>query len=95
MADVLKVTSDQMEDLVSTFNTKADAFTKAIETSDKAIEDLSAYWVGEAYNKFKNDMSQIFTVAHNQVDTLKSAAQALSTVIATYEEAENKALAQV
>lgn len=95
MADVLKVTSDQMEGLVSTFNTNADSFTQAIDASNQAIEGLSAYWVGEAYQKFRDDMNQLFTAARAQVETLKNAATAIKTAVATYEDAEAKATAQV
>lgn len=88
MANVLKVDTSAMEDLVNQFKTQADAFTNALNETDAAVKELATWWTGDAYNAFSENWNRAVLTGKQQVETLEYTATAIQTAAQTYETTE-------
>lgn len=88
MANVLKVDTSAMEDLVNQFKSQADSFKNAVAETDAAVKELGTWWVGDAYNAFAEDWNRAVQTGYQQVETLESTAVAIQTAAQTYETTE-------
>lgn len=88
MANVLKVDSATMEELVNQFKTQAANYQDAMRQTDAAVKELGTWWTGDAYNKFAADWERAVNVGNQQVQTLEATATAIQTAAQNYETTE-------
>ena len=95
MADVLKVTPEELSATANTFKSNQQAMATAYNAMNESVSALTNTWIGEASASFKSQFSALYKNLSqteekmaDAIDELVKASEAFSAV-----EAQNKAAA--
>ena len=95
MADVLKVTPEELQAAASQFKTQQAVLQTAYLTMSDAVRSLDTTWNGEASEQFKSQFDSMYKNLSQTEEKMTDAVDELLKAHDIYEEAENAIKGQV
>ena len=95
MADVLKVTPEELQNAANQFKSQQAALQTAYLTMSDAVRSLDTTWNGEASEQFKSQFDAMYKNLSQTEEKMTDAIDELLKAHDIYEEAENAIKSQV
>ncbi len=90
MAEMIKVSTEEMQSTLNAYNTQKASQTTAYESMKNTISGLSGDWQGEASNTFQNQFQQFYTNIAMSEAKMQDAVDELAKSADLYQTAENE-----
>ena len=89
MADVLKVTPEELKSTASQFKTYQGNMQTAYTAMSTAVNNLGSTWTGEASQQFKTQFESLYKNRAQSEQKMADAVDELTKAAGVYEEVEN------
>lgn len=90
MADIIKVSPEEMRAAVSTFKSRQTELQTAYLNMSNAVRAVDATWNGEASESFKNQFNEMYKNIEQTETKVQDAIDEVSKAAAIFEETEKK-----
>ena len=89
MADVLKVTPEELKNTAQQFKTEQNNMQTAYTAMSTAVNNLQSTWTGEASQQFKTQFESLYKNLSQSEQKMADAVDELTKAAGVYEEVEN------
>ncbi|MBR6570727.1 MAG: WXG100 family type VII secretion target [Clostridia bacterium] len=89
MADIIRLTAQEVEAVATRFGTAAEETTALLNELSGVVEGMSSGWEGDAYNAFVSSFEEIRTNLNGVVELYEGLQARLKGVVQTMQETDS------
>ena len=89
MAEIIKVSTPEMQSTLNTYNTQKGAQSTAYQNMNTSINNLSSVWEGQAASAFRQRFQEFYRNLSMSEEKMQDCIDELRKSMGIYEEAEN------